>query len=287
MKYGVVFPQTEIGTDRSVIRDYAQTADELGYDYLLAFDHVLGANPDRPGGWSGGYTYEDTFYEPLTLFSYLAGITERLELTTGIVILPQRQTVLVAKQAATLDVLSGGRLRLGVGVGWNEVEYEALNKDFHNRGKRQEEQVEVLRLLWTDRLVDFHGQYHSIPDAGIHPLPIQQPIPIWFGGSSDAALKRMARLGDGWIPHSYPPEKLAAMLDQIRGYREDADRDPADFGVDYHILIEDKTDAQLANEIEALRKVGVTHICIYTMRVDYSPQDHIQAIQRFKSIIPD
>ena len=167
MKIGVVFPQTEIGNDPLVIRDYAQTAEGLGYSHLLAYDHVLGANPQRPGGWSGPYTYQTPFHEVFVLLSYLAGVTQKLELVTGIVILPQRQTALVAKQTASLDVLSGGRLRLGVGLGWNEVEYAALNEDFHDRGKRMEEQVALLRRLWTEPLVDFKGTWHTIPDAGI------------------------------------------------------------------------------------------------------------------------
>ena len=285
MKFGVVFPQTEIGADPAAIRDYVQSAEGAGYDYLLAFDHVLGANPDRPGGWQGPYTYEHIFYEPLVLFSYLAAITEHLELTTGILILPQRQTVLVAKQAATLDLLSNGRLRLGIGVGWNQVEYGALSEDFHTRGRRQAEQVEVLRQLWTQRLVKFEGQFHLIPDAGLHPLPVQRPIPIWFGGGSEAALRRMAKLGDGWITHSYPHDQLAAMLRTLRGYLAAEGRDPATFGVDYHILIGDKTDVQLAAEVESLRALGVTHICVYTMGLGYSPAEHIAAVQRFKSLV--
>ena len=199
MRIGVVFPQTELGSDPIVIRDYAQTAEGLGFTHLLAYDHVLGANPDRPGGWSGPYTHLTPFHEVFVLLSYLAGVTRQLELVTGIVILPQRQTALVAKQTATLDVLSGGRLRLGVGLGWNEVEYTALNENFHTRGKRMEEQVALLRRLWTEPLVDFKGNWHTIPDAGINPLPIQRPIPVWFGGMTEAAMRRIARLADGWI----------------------------------------------------------------------------------------
>jgi probable F420-dependent oxidoreductase len=285
MKFGVVFPQTEIGTEATVIRDYAQTAEGLGYDYLLAYDHVLGANPNRPGGWDGPYTHEDIFQESFVLFSYLAGITKQIEFTTGIIILPQRQTALVAKQAAALDVLSGGRLRLGVGTGWNKVEYEALNENFETRGKRQAEQVEVLRLLWTQRLVTYRGQYHTISDAGLHPLPIQQPIPIWFGGAAGPVLRRMAKLGDGWICFSYPPEKLTEYTNTIHGYMEAEGRDPAQFGLDYPILLKDKDDKTLAQEIETLSKLGVTHIRLNTMKLGFSPQDHIEAIKRFSKIV--
>ena len=281
MQYGVIFPQTEIGVDPAVIRDYAQTADGLGYDYLLAYDHVLGANPERPGGWSGPYDHEDTFHEPFVLFSYLAGLTQNIAFTTGIIILPQRQTVLLAKQAAALDVLSHGRFRLGIGVGWNQVEYEALNEEFHNRGRRQAEQVDVLRQLWTQRLVDYKGEFHTISDAGLYPLPIQQPIPVWFGGGSDAALRRMARLGDGWITHSYPVDQLSEMLNTVRGHMEAEGRDPASFGVDYPIQLQDKSVTDLAAEMAPLPGAGVTHICVSTMKAGLSGAEHIGAIERF------
>lgn len=285
-KFGVVFPQTEIEADPAYIRDYAQTAEGIGFDYLLTFDHVLGANPDRPDGLNGSYTHKDPFYEPFVLFSYLAAITQKIELTTGIIILPQRQTTLVAKQAATLDVLSNGRLRVGVGVGWNTIEYEALNKEFHNRGKRLTEQVEVLRQLWTQPLVTYQGEYHTISDAGLNPMPIQQPIPIWFGGGSDAALRRMAKFGDGWISHSYPPDKLAEMLDTLREYITAEGRNPDEFGVDYHILMDDKTPDQLRQEVETLQSLGVNHICVYTMGARRTPSEHLNAIRKFRDILP-
>jgi probable F420-dependent oxidoreductase len=187
MKIGVVYPQTEFGNDPIAIRDFAQTAEGLGYSHVIAYDHVIGANPNRPGGWQGGYTIESAFQEPFVLFGFMAAATHTIGFATGIIILPQRQTVLVAKQAATLDVLSGGRLRLGIGLGWNQVEYESLGQDFHNRGRRMTEQIEVMRLLWTQPSVNFSGQWHSIPDAGIKPMPVQQPIPIWFGGHAETA----------------------------------------------------------------------------------------------------
>ena len=204
MKLGAVFPQTEIGADPGAVKAFAQAAESLGYDYVLAYDHVLGADTANRPDWRGGYRLEHAFHEPFVLFSYLAGVTERIGLATGVVILPQRQTALVAKQAAALDVLSGGRLRLGVGIGWNAVEYEALGQDFHNRGRRYEEQIAVLRLLWTQESVAFQGRWHSVPEAGINPLPVQRPIPIWMGGASgmgddDRVLRRIARLADGWI----------------------------------------------------------------------------------------
>lgn len=286
MKLGVVFPQTEIGSDPAIIRDYAQTADGLGYDYLLAYDHVLGANPERPGGWNGPYTYRETFHEPFVLFAWLAALTQRLEFVPGILILPQRQTALVAKQAAELDVLSGGRLRLGVGLGWNAVEYEALNEDFHTRGKRIEEQAALLRRLWTQPLVTFHGEYHTIADAGLNPLPVQQPIPLWFGGHVDAALRRIARLADGWIASGMAFEKLAPEIEKIRGYVREAGRDPAAFGIDVRVSLRSTPPDDWAREVERWRGIGVTHLCLNTMNAGLSsPQEHIEQIKRFKAAV--
>src|SRR5215475_11432902 len=228
MRLGVVFPQTEIGTDPVVIRDYAQAAESAGYHHLLVFDHVLGAKVERFDklGRKPPYTDEYPFHEVFVLFGYLAACTRRLELVTGIVILPQRQTALVAKQAAAVDVLSGGRLRLGVGVGWNAVEFEALGQDFTKRGRRVEEQVEVLRALWTRELVTFHGREHYISDAGLNPLPVQRPIPIWMGGESEVVQRRMSRLADGWMPHFRAGEAGQAAVDRIHGLVREAGRDP-------------------------------------------------------------
>src|SRR5947209_8871183 len=219
MRLGVVFPQTEIGSDPVVIRDYAQAAESAGYDHLLVFDHVLGGKLERFDklGRRPPYTDESPFHEVFVLFGYLGACTQRLELVTGIVILPQRQTALVAKQAAAVDVLSGGRLRLGVGVGWNPVEFEALGEDFKTRGRRVEEQVEVMRALWTNELVTFTGKYHRLSDAGINPLPVQRPIPIWMGGESEVVQRRMARIADGWMPHFRPGAPAQAVVDRLHG----------------------------------------------------------------------
>lgn len=287
MQFGVVFPQTEFGDDPAAIRDYAQTAEQLAYDYLLAYDHVLGANPDRPGGWARRpYTHEDMFHEPLVLFSYLAGITETLSFATGILILPQRQTVLVAKQAAEVDVLSGGRLRIGVGVGWNEVEYEALNEPFHNRGRRQAEQVRLLQELWTKPLVTFQGDYHKVSDAGLNPLPVQRPIPVWFGGGADIVLRRMARLGAGWMPNSMPLERLQRLLETLRGYLKEEGRDPNEFGIDVRLNIKDHPEDEWADQVEMIHDLGATHLCVNTMGAGFSsPEEHIEAIERFKAVV--
>jgi probable F420-dependent oxidoreductase len=283
MRFGVVFPQTEIGTDPSVIRDYAQTAEELGYTHILAYDHVLGANPASRPGWSPTYTYKDSFHEPFVLFGYLAGMTKKIELVTGVIILPQRQTALVAKQAAALDVLSGGRVRLGIGIGWNPVEYEALGQDFKNRGRRCEEQVELMRKLWTNELVTFKGQWHKVTDAGLKPLPIQRPIPVWFGGGADQVLSRVARLGDGWIPLLGPDEKCRAAIEKLRSYAREAGRNPESIGIEGRIFAGDRPVQEWLDEISAWKKLGATHMTINTMKAGFpTPAAHIEAIRRFQ-----
>lgn len=287
MRIGVVFPQTEIGSDPAAIRDYAQAAEHLDYSHLLAFDHVLGAHPDRPGGWNRPYTHESTFHEPFVLFGYLAGITQRIELVTGVIILPQRQTALVAKQAAEVDVLSGGRLRLGVGTGWNAVEYEALGENFHNRGRREEEQIQVLRALWTQPVVTYEGRWHRITKAGINPLPIQQPIPIWLGGMAEAVLKRTARIADGWFPQFQPTSDNARpMLNRLREYAREAGRNPESIGIEGRFAIVGNTPDDWLASLQAWRDLGATHVSVNTMGGGLaSPDEHIQAIRRFKEMI--
>jgi probable F420-dependent oxidoreductase len=288
MRYGVVFPQTEIGKDPAAIRDFAQAAEELGYHHLLAYDHVVGANPASRPGWRPPYTYKDMFHEPFVLFGYLAGLTKRIELVTGVIILPQRQTVLVAKQAAALDVLSGGRLRLGIGIGWNPVEYEALGENFKNRGRRSEEQVEVMRKLWTQELVTFEGEWHKITDAGLNPLPIQRPIPIWFGGGHDQTLRRVARLGDGWFPLLGPDDKCRAMIEKIRAYTREAGRDPRSVGIEGRIMIGQGSPEQWTKEIQAWKELGATHVTANTMKAGFSsPSGHVEAIRRFRAVFAE
>ena len=284
MRIGVVFPQTEIGSDPAAVKEYAQTAEELGFSHVLAYDHVIGANTASRPGWRPPYTHLDPFHEPLVLFGYLAGVTKALELVTGIIILPQRQTVLAAKQAAQIDVLSGGRLRFGIGIGWNPVEYEALGADFKNRGVRCEEQVEVLRKLWTQELVTFTGRWHTIVDAGINPLPVQRPIPIWFGGSDDRALRRLARLGDGWFPLLGPDEKCRAMIETIRRYAKEAGRDPSAIGIEGRISYGQGSPEAWLKDLDAWRKLGATHVSFNTMKAGLeSPSAHIEAIRRFQA----
>ena len=234
MKLGAVFPQTEMGSDPAIALDLAQAVEESGFDHLLAYDHVLGASHDREPKLMGPYTEESLFHEPFVLFGFLAAATSRLELVTGVLILPQRQTALVAKQAAEVDVLSGGRLRLGVGVGWNYVEYEALNEEFSDRGRRQEEQIEVLRRLWEEPLVSFKGRYHEIDRAGILPMPGRK-IPIWFGGLSTVAYERAARLGDGFIYARNAGTASRALEETCEFMRRDG-REPAGFGAELLLM---------------------------------------------------
>ena len=234
MDFGILYPQTEYGSDPGAIREFAQTAEELGFSHILTYEHVLGVDPDRPG-WKGIYSLEDPFHEPFSLFSFMAAVTQQISFLTSIVILPQRQTVLAAKQAATLDVLSEGRLRLGVGIGWNEPEYIALGEDFHNRGRRVEEQVELMRALWTEPLVNFSGQWNTVEDAGLNPLPVQQPIPIWFGGHADTVIRRAARLGDGWIPNYPTAEEARPHFDVLERHLGEAGREISEFGIEVRV----------------------------------------------------
>ncbi|GAB4574278.1 MAG: hypothetical protein Kow0077_20010 [Anaerolineae bacterium] len=284
MKLGVVFPQTEIGSNPADIRAFARTVEALGFDYLLAYDHVLGANPDRPGGWHGPYTHESMFHEVFVLFGYLAALTERLAFVTGVLVLPQRKTALVAKQAAELDVLSGGRVRLGIGVGWNAVEFEGLGADFRNRGRRSAEQVEVLRRLWTEPLVTFHGAYHTLNDVGINPLPVQRPIPVWFGGSAEPVLARMARLGDGWIANTMAPEQAAPVVARLQEHLTAAGRAPDAFGIDVRVNASRTPEKDWAAYATGWQRLGATHLCINTMGLGFTRlEQHLRVVERFKT----
>jgi probable F420-dependent oxidoreductase len=289
VKIGVTFPQTEIGADPSVLRDYAQTAEGLGLDHILAYDHVLGADTATRPDWGRRYTASDSFHEPFVMFGYMAALTSNIEFVTGILILPQRQTVLVAKQAAEVDVLSGGRLRLGVGLGWNDVEYQALNEDFHTRGRRVEEQIQVLRRLWTESVVDFEGKWHRIERAGLNPMPVQQPIPIIMGGLSDRVLERAARIADGWFPIVRDPVAIAALPDQIAGLRERVKshgRDPSAFEIRVQTGFASKAPEDWARDVEMYEKIGVDFLCFSTMGADLAgPRDHIDAMRRYKEAV--
>lgn len=282
MQIGVVFPQTEFGNDPGAIRAYAQTVEALGYTHVLAYDHVLGANPERPGGWHGPYTFRHPFHEPFVLFSFMAAVTTQLHFVTGVLILPQRQTALVAKQAATLDVLSGGRLRLGVGIGWNPVEYEALGENFHTRGRRCEAQIQLLRRLWTEPLVTVHDEWHHISDAGINPLPVQRPIPIWLGGHADAVLDRIARLADGWLPNYRTAQEAANALTRLDVYLARYGRARQELGIEPRLHYADGDMAYQHRLITDWLAAGATHFSINTMGCGFTkPDQHMQALERF------
>ncbi len=286
MRIGAVFPQTEIGDDPIAIRDYAQAVEELGYRHILAYDHVLGAGTATRPDWRGSYNSENMFHEPFVLFGYLAALTRQVELVTGVIVLPQRQTALVAKQAAEVDVLSGGRLRLGVGIGWNTVEYQALNEDFNTRGARSEEQIAVLRALWTEPVVSFTGRWHTIDAAGINPLPVQRPIPIWIGGYAEATLQRVARLGDGWFPWRPPGDEMRAALERLHEYAAAAGRSPEQIGIEPQLNIDRVPEAEWEAYATAWQGLGATHLCINTMGASFSsPQQHIDALRRAKDAL--
>ncbi len=287
MKIGVVFPQTEIGADRGAVRTYAEAVSELGYHHVLAYDHVLGADTRVHTGWSGPYNLQSTFHEPFVLYGYLAAISS-LELVTGIVILPQRQTALVAKQAAEVDLLSGGRFRLGVGIGWNAVEYEALGKDFSNRGERIAEQVGLMRRLWTEESVTFEGRFERVTAAGLAPLPVQRPIPIWFGATSPRALRRVGQLADGWFPLVAPGPQLDAAVTVIERGALAAGRDPAAIGMEGFVNVGEGDLAYLEHQGELWRSAGATHLCLNTMgagllRVD----DHVAVLAAAAEVLLD
>jgi probable F420-dependent oxidoreductase len=284
IQIGLVYPQIEFGSDPAAIRDYAVQAEALGFTHILAYDHIVGANPNRPGGWTGPYTHESLFMEPLVLFSHMAALTTRIGFVTGIVILPQRQTVLFAKQTAVLDVLCGGRLRVGVGIGWNPVEYEALGEDFHNRGRRIEEQVSLLRELWTKELVNFKGRWHSVPDAGLNPLPTQRPIPIWFGGHAEAVLERAARLGDGWMPNYRTPADARPALEKLAGLRRAAGRLDRPFGIEARLPYADGNPDHWQAAVQDWEAAGATHLSFNTMGSGLTtPQQHLEAVRQIAS----
>ena len=286
MKLGVVFPQTEIGSDPGAVREYAQAAESMGYNHILAFDHVLGANAESRPGWSGAYRHTDAFHEPFVLFGYLAAVTSSVELVTGVIILPQRQTALVAKQTAAVDVLSQGRLRLGIGVGWNAVEYEALGENFHDRGRRSEEQIDLMRKLWTNDLITYEGRWHKVTDAGLNPLPVQQPIPVWFGGAAPQTIRRVATMGDGWFPLFRPDDSGRELIESMREQAAAAGRGPDDIGVESWVSIRDSSEDDWKRTAEAWRELGATHLSVNTMNAGLdSPQAHIEAIQRFREVV--
>ena len=294
MNIGVIFPQTECGSDVAAIGAFVRSVEAMGFDHLFVADHVLGADPRFHSHPSlATYSHEAVVHEALTLMAYLAAITTRITLATGILILPQRQTALVAKQAAQIDVLSGGRLRLGIGVGWNAVEFEALNETFENRGRRSAEQIAVLRALWTQPVVDFRGEFHRISHAGLNPMPIQRPIPIWFGVGScdqpvppDAALRRIARLADGWSPNFPPDAQGHALVARVHQYAREAGRDPAKLPLEGRVRLAGQNADGWAKQVEAWKALGATSLIAEPRgeRLAF-PDGHLDVLRRFKETV--
>ena len=278
MRIGVVFPQTEIGADVGAVRAYGVGVEALGFAHVLAYDHVVGADPAAHPGWAGPYDIKSTFHEPFVLFGFLAGVTE-LELVTGIIILPQRQTVLVAKQAAEVDLLTRGRFRLGVGLGWNPVEYEALGKRFEDRGRRMDEQIELMRRLWTEPVVTHAGKHERVTGAGIAPLPVQRPIPVWFGAMSPPAYRRAGRLGDGWFPQVPPGPKLDEARAIVEAAAREAGRDPKALGMEGRVSLGSAGPEKLAEQAQRWGAAGATHLSVNTMGAGLAGADaHLAAL---------
>ena len=284
MKIGVVFPQTEFGDDPGAIKEFAQTAEALGYSHILIFDHVLGAvHAGREPRLTGPYTEDTAFHEPFVIFGFWAAVTSKIELATGVIILPQRQTALVAKQAAEIDLLSGGRLRLGVGTGWNYVEYDALGENFHNRGKRQEEQIELLRKLWSEPVIDYTGQYHRIERAGLKPMPTRQ-IPIWMGGGTEVVYRRAARIADGFILGG-APEAVRPAVEMMREDVVKNGRDPSSFGIEAMVRLQVGQE-MWGEHAAAWRNLGASHLSVVTMGAGLEgPRAHIEALRKYKESV--
>lgn len=280
MRIGAIFPQTELGGDAAAVRAYGQGVEAIGYDHVLAYDHVLGADPDVHAPWTGPYDIATTFHEPFVMFGYLAALVG-IELVTGIVILPQRQTALVAKQAAEVDLLTGGRFRLGVGLGWNPVEYEALGQRFDRRGRRLSEQIPLLRRLWTETAVTHRGTFDTITAAGLAPPPVQRPIPVWVGGRTDPAYHRIGRLADGWFPQVIPGPDLDHARAVVTEAATAAGRDPATIGMEGRVAWDPADPDRFARQVGRWRAAGASHITVNTMGLGLATvDDHLGALRR-------
>ncbi len=295
MQLGALIPLTEIGPDPATVREYAQTMERMGYDFLEAPDHVLGVNTaSRPDWEAGRTTSADMFHDPFVLFGFLAGCTSKLGFSTGVLILPQRQTALVAKQAASLDVLCGGRFRLGIGVGWNEAEFVGLGENFHNRGRRSEEQVQVMQMLWAEPHVSFTGRWHKIEDAGINPLPTKRHVPVWYGGHHELTLPRIAKWGDGWMPNAYPADETALeIFARLRSLVRAEGRDPSAVGIEVWVSCGAGGEADWRREAAFWKQAGASHLTLTTTfnrrhhrRIEgRGLADHLGALRRYREAV--
>lgn len=289
MQVGLSIHSTEIGNDPVAIRDFVQAAEDMGYAHLTLIDHVIQSGKAVADDWRSFYTRDNAFHEPLIFYAYVAALTKKIELATAILILPQRQTALVAKQCAELDLLSGGRLRLGVGIGWNEMEFEVLGQNFRNRARRVEEQIDVMRALWTNELVDYDGEWHKIQDAGLNPLPVQRPIPVWIGAFVEPAIERAGRIADGWFanPRTPPGPETEEHFEIFREAARAAGRDPSKLGIDATVLSGDRGSQAWAAEAKQWKEMGATHLTFRTMASGLTSNDqHIDALRRFKEAYP-
>jgi probable F420-dependent oxidoreductase len=283
VQIGVTFPHFDFGADRDEIRQYVKMVVDCGYDYFLAYDHVLGADTANRPGWTG-YTKDDAFQEIFTLFAYVAALAPELELVSSVVILPQRQTALVAKQAAEIDILTAGNFRLGVGVGWNAVEYEALGEDFRTRGRREEEQIALLRQLWTEPVITFHGEFDTVVEAGLNPLPIQRPIPIWIGGATNVAVKRAARIGDGWFPMGPVDDVQRARLQLLRDTAIEAGRNPDEIGIDARIDTFRVGEENWEHHLAVWQEAAADYISVNSMNLGLDIDGHCALLERFAKV---
>jgi probable F420-dependent oxidoreductase len=296
IQLGITLPLIDVQGEPATVRDFAQAAEGLGYDHLAAPDHVLGVNVASRPEWGDRNTSKDCFHDPFVLFAFLSACTRRIGFATEVMILAQRQTALVAKQAASLDVLSGGRVRLGVGIGWNAVEYEALNENFRDRGQRSQEQVQVLQALWAEPHITFRGRWHTINDAGINPLPQRRSIPLWFGGHAEATLRRIARWGEGWIMLAHPPGPIAdAWFAKLRGYAREAGRDPASLGLEVWVSAGEGGPEEWRRRVQSWKDAGVTHITLnntynrgpHKRIAGRSMADHLAAMEQYRTAVAD
>ncbi len=282
MKLNAWFPTVDIGNDPAKIRDWAQAAEDMGFEYIEVPDHVFGAT--ARGGWEPRYDAYAPFHETFTLMAYLAACTKRIKLSSGVLILPQRQTGVVAKQAAEVDILSEGRLRLGIGVGWNHVEYEALGCEWKTRGVKQGEQIEVLRKLWTEDLVTYKGRFHDYFEVTVVPQPRQKPIPIWLGGSADGVIKRAARLGDGWMPILAPDDDGKKALAKLHEQLEANGRKRADFGIEAWLRFHENEPQAWAAAADGWRAMGADMAMLYPMWREPDVTKQIEILRRFKEV---
>lgn len=284
MQIGAVLSQNEVGPDITALRDYAQAVQALGYDFIVAADHVVGSEKAAHPELERVYPIENYLHEPLMLFTFLAGVAPHLGFLSSVVILPQRQTVLAAKQAAEVDVLCGGKFRFGVGIGWNPVEYEALGMDFRNRARRYEEQLELMRRLWTERTVTYKGKYHTLTAVGINPRPVQQPIPIWIGASAEAAVKRATRVADGYLPLSPLEGGWDATMDRVNEWLEAAGRQRSSFGIEGRLNAGTGTPDEWRKTVDMWRRFGASHLSVGTAGLG-SPDAHVARLKEAKQLI--